>query len=280
MHESGYERVRKMNADTFGGNAAIFPEFFRPFQVPELVRLGRDFDGGYLVDKRSVKDADCLVGIGIGDDWSFEKDFRSRSRSPIIAIDATTSKWMFVRRHCRDSVKGFVKGLVGREVRFDPRRHKALLKDYGEFFRNENRHVRKYVAGVRDSKHITIDDIVDGLLPQDCGRFLLKIDIEGEEYGILDDIRAVSGRLTGLVMEFHDVPRRIDEISGFLARLPLSLCHIHCNNFCGTIERGLPQAIELSLTAHSVSGAHVEALPNALDQPNLPHRSEIGIAFE
>ena len=272
-----------MNSDRLGGNAAILPGFLRPFQVPELIRLGRDFDGGYLADERSVNCADCLVSIGIDDDWSFEKDFKSRSQSPVIAVDATTSRWLFIRRHCRNSVKGFVKGLVGREVRFDPRRNKALLKllkDYSEFFQNDNCHVRKYVAGVRDSRRITVDDIVNGMLPQDCGRFLLKIDIEGGEYGILDDICAVSGRLTGLVMEFHDVPRRVDDIRRFLERLPLSLCHVHCNNFCQTIEHGLPQAIELSLTAHGVGGACVEALPNALDQPNLPHLPEIGIAFE
>lgn len=280
MHESGRERVRKMNADTLSKNAVILPEFFRPFEVPELVRLGRDFDGGYLVDERSVKNADCLVSIGIYDDWSFEKDFKSKSQSPIIAVDATTSRWLFIRRYWRESLKSFLKELVGRKNRDDPRRHKVLLKDYGEFFRNDNRHVRKYVAGVRDSKHITIDDIVNGLLPKDCSRFFLKIDIEGDEYGILDDIRAVSGRLTGLVMEFHDVPRRIDEISGFLARLPLSLCHVHCNNYGGVSDRGLPEAIELSFTPHEVGGARVEALPDALDQPNLPHLSEIGIAFE
>ena len=269
-----------MNSDRLDGNATILPGFLRPFQVPELVRLGRDFDGGYLVDERSVNEADCLVSIGIGDDWSFEKDFRSRSRSPIIAIDATTSRWMFIRRRCRDSVKGFVKRLVGREIRFDPRRHTALLKDYGEFFRNSNLHVRKYVGGVRDSKHITFDDIVDGLLPKDCSRFFLKIDIEGDEYGILNDIRAVSDTLTGLVMEFHDVPGRVDEIRRFLADLPLSLCHVHCNNYGGISDRGLPEAVELSFTAHEVGGACVVALPSALDSPNAPHLPEIGISFE
>lgn len=260
---------------------AVLPGFLRPYRIPELVRLGRDFDGGYLVDNRCIGDAGCVVSIGISDDWSFEKGFRSRSRSPIVAVDATTSRWLFTRRYCRESIKSFLKGLVGRKNRDDPRRHKELLKDYGEFFRNDNnRHIRKYVAGTRDSKHITIDDIVSGLLPQDCCRILLKIDIEGGEYGILDDIRAVSGRLTGLVMEFHDVPSRIDEIGGFLTDLPLSLCHIHCNNYGTISDRGLPEAIELSFTAHGVGGARVEALPGALDRPNSPHLPEIEIAFE
>ena len=49
-------------------NTAVLPAFFRPQKVPNLVRLGRDFDGGYLIDSRCIGDANCLVSIGINDD--------------------------------------------------------------------------------------------------------------------------------------------------------------------------------------------------------------------
>ena len=95
-------------------NTAVLPAFFRPRKVPSLVRLGRDFDGGYLIDSRCIGDSDCLVSIGINDDWSFEKDFSSLSQAPIIAIDAKTSRWLFRRRQYREAIKSFVKGLAGR----------------------------------------------------------------------------------------------------------------------------------------------------------------------
>lgn len=259
---------------------AVLPGFLRPLQIPELVRLGRNFDGGYLADRRCIEDAECLVSIGINDDWSFEKDFRTRSQVPIIAIDARTSKWLFRRRQYRETIKSFLKGLVGQKNRSDPRQHKVLLEDYEEFFRNDNRHIRKFVAGVRDRKHITINDVVNGFMPKHCCRFLLKIDIEGAEYGILDDILGVSSRLDGLVMEFHDVGERIDEIGVFIAKLPLRLCHVHCNNYGRVDDRGLPEAIELSFTAREVIGTHVVELPNVLDRRNSPHLPEIRIAFE
>ena len=199
-------------------NTAVLPAFFRPQKVPNLVRLGRDFDGGYLIDSRCIGDANCLVSIGINDDWSFEKDFSSLSQAPIIAIDAKTSRWLFRRRQYREAIKSFMKGLAGRKNRSDPRQHKALLKDYDEFFRDENRHIRKFVSSANDAKHITINEVVDSLMPNHHRHFLLKIDIEGAEYGILNDICGISRRLVGLVMEFHDVTKRIDEIEAFMAR--------------------------------------------------------------
>ena len=261
-------------------NTAVLPAFFRPQKVPNLVRLGRDFDGGYLIDSRCIGDANCLVSIGINDDWSFEKDFSSLSQAPIIAIDAKTSRWLFRRRQYREAIKSFLKGLAGRKNRSDPRQHKALLKDYDEFFRNEKRHIRKFVSSANDAKHITINEVVNSLMPSHHSRFLLKIDIEGAEYGILNDICGIYRRLVGLVMEFHDVAKRIDEIEAFMARLPLNLCHVHCNNYGKIGDRGLPEAIELSFTACKTCDTQVVELPHFLDRSNSPHLPEIQIVFE
>ena len=74
------------------------------------------------------------------------------------------------------------------------------------------------MSSANDAKHITINEVMNSLMPSHHSRFLLKIDIEGAEYGILNDICGISRRLVGLVMEFHDVAKRIDEIEAFMAR--------------------------------------------------------------
>ena len=40
-----------------------------------LIRLGREADGGYVVDKNVVQNTDYLVSFGLGSDWSFELDY-------------------------------------------------------------------------------------------------------------------------------------------------------------------------------------------------------------
>ena len=136
------------------------------------------------------------------------------------------------------------------------------------------------MASANDAKHITISEVVNRFIPNHHRRFLLKIDIEGAEYGILNDICGISGRLVGLVMEFHEVAERIDEIEAFMARLPLNLCHVHCNNYGKIDDRGLPEAIELSFTACKAWDTHLVELPNVLDRSNSPYLPEIQIAFE
>ena len=42
----------------------------------DLVRIGRNNDGGYLVSKSDIEKSDVLIGLGINDDWSFERNFK------------------------------------------------------------------------------------------------------------------------------------------------------------------------------------------------------------
>ena len=46
-----------------------------PVYVKDKVRLGRDYDGGYIVHPESVRGTKHLLSFGIRDDWSFEEDF-------------------------------------------------------------------------------------------------------------------------------------------------------------------------------------------------------------
>lgn len=50
------------------------PSFFKLYSVEDLIRLGKDNDGGYLVTRSSILKATVLVSLGINDDWSFERD--------------------------------------------------------------------------------------------------------------------------------------------------------------------------------------------------------------
>ena len=64
------------------------PILFKPNKKYSLVRVGRDFDGGYLVGKDTILNSDTLVSFGINDDWSFERDFKNiNSETKVICYD-------------------------------------------------------------------------------------------------------------------------------------------------------------------------------------------------
>jgi hypothetical protein len=63
------------------------PRILKPFYCKELVRLGKDYDGGYLVNHSDVVATTRLLSLGIGTDNSFEVDFLSQNPCQIDAYD-------------------------------------------------------------------------------------------------------------------------------------------------------------------------------------------------
>ena len=47
--------------------------YLRPFDEPNLIRLGKKNDGGYVVSKKSLESGNCLLTFGMCNEWSFEE---------------------------------------------------------------------------------------------------------------------------------------------------------------------------------------------------------------
>jgi hypothetical protein len=73
----------------------MLPLFLRPLKGADLVRIDRDNDGRYLVDKRSIISAEFLLGFGMYDDWSFEKNFTLYVDVPVVVFDPRWDKTFF-----------------------------------------------------------------------------------------------------------------------------------------------------------------------------------------
>lgn len=46
-----------------------------PIAGHDLVRLGGNNDGGYVIAKESIDSSNFLIAMGISADWSFEESF-------------------------------------------------------------------------------------------------------------------------------------------------------------------------------------------------------------
>ena len=69
--------------------SVTLPKYFQPFYCSDLVRFGKDNDGGYLINKQDVLNTNYLVSLGIGDDWSFEKQFTDTQDCYLTAYDSS-----------------------------------------------------------------------------------------------------------------------------------------------------------------------------------------------
>ena len=52
------------------------PNILKPKNNYQLMRLGKNNDGGYLIGKKSVTNSKNLISFGIADDWTFEDHFQ------------------------------------------------------------------------------------------------------------------------------------------------------------------------------------------------------------
>ena len=151
--------------------------------------------------------------------------------------------------------------------------------DYVRYFKGSNKHIKKFIGKDEKDHHVSINTIAKEIVPSNIKNLFFKIDIEGSEYQVLDDLVAISNRITGLVIEFHEVDLYIDQIKSFIERFPLNLCHMHCNNYAPLTESSTPQSIEATFTNFDVENNYVEDLPISMDQPNKAGEEDYSISF-
>jgi hypothetical protein len=248
---------------------AQLPSFFS-FNTPnDLIRIGRNFDGGYLVSKSDIDRSEILIGLGINDDWSFEEDFLHRKKVDVFAYDASVNERYFFKQLIKSVIRIDNIKLLGHWL-------KVILK-YRRFFSQKNvRHIQKFVGLNSENKsYCTFEDVLNKI---DNDKIFLKIDIEGSEYRFLDDIVKNEDRITGMVIEFHDCDIHLQEIEGFINKFSLKLVHIHANNFSPIRkDDDLPLVLELTFSKYADTFEKIK-LPHQLDMRNNKYFSEVEIS--
>lgn len=250
---------------------ARLPNFFSFKSSNDLVRLGRDHDGGYLVSKSDIEKSDLLIGLGICDDWSFEEDFLSRKEIGLYAYDGSVNQKYFLKQIIKSLVRIDHPAAVLRWVK--------TLVSYRQFFSKQNVfHIEKFVGlNSADKSHCTFLEVLNQTDHQDI---FLKIDIEGSEYRFLDDLVASESRISGLVIELHDCDIHLARIEKFITEFGLKLVHVHANNYAPK-RSGDDLVLVLELTFSKYGEvSDVTHLPHKLDMPNDKHQVEIELVID
>lgn len=238
------------------------PRWLAPIGEFHLVRLGRDRDGGYLVDSRDVADAEVLVSLGVNDDWSFEADFVSHNAVPVHAFDGTIDQKILGKRLIKSVLSGQ-----------DVKHRFSAWRDYGKFFSGSRSHHKKMVGLEGTQGFLSMQEIFDGYANENA---FLKIDIEGWEYRVLDSIVKNAHRLTGLVIEFHNVDLHGRVLKEFVDSLPLRIAHVHRNTYAPVSDGGVPLVLEVSFSAQQPTSVRTVQLPHPLDKPSSPDHEQSG----
>jgi outer membrane protein assembly factor BamB len=114
----------------------------------DLVRVGSEFDGGYVVPATILAGCDGILGLGIHADWSFEEQALARmaARRADLYDPTTTLPWLW--RRAPWGVVRIVGGLLsGKAQRVaDGRARLSAPWRYSRFFEGAVRHVKAFIG--------------------------------------------------------------------------------------------------------------------------------------
>lgn len=174
-------------------------EALRVYNVhsPKL-RLGQANDGGYIVNDILLQNSTRLVTAGIGGDDGFEGMWYAKTKTPVEMYDGS--------HPCS-----------------------SMCVSYPDKINKEIFYIRQNIG--YEEGNIPLNVIIDGKK-----NALLKVDIEGAEYNIFDNVNLTD--VSGLILEVHELNagHRLDKLIKMITETfsSLLLFHVHGNNWGGT----------------------------------------------
>lgn len=217
------------------------PKIFEPFYCNDLVRLGKQNDGGYLVNIEDVKKTSRLISFGVGDDTSFEEDFIKVNSCVVDAYDGTIEQIPPFFQHDNYTLHH---SNIGHGI--DKKRLCDVLSAP-----DENLFLKCDIEG---AEYQILDELIVHS-SKFCGMALEFHDIY--EYPLFN------------------------LLSNFISKIDQKLIHIHLNNwsYLETPTGYLPGCVELSFSSSKNISLSPVILPHDLDSPNAPMRDEFRILF-
>ena len=210
------------------------------------IRIGSKSDGGYVIRERDIDLIEKIISFGMGnnhEDWSFEQEFLKKKKVEIIFYDHTVS------------IKNYISNIFMNLRRFLKLRYtfKDLTKSvinlikYVKFIRiNEIKHFQKKITFIpkfysEKNPKVILDNLVSN-------KILLKIDIEGSEYEIIDEILKCEDKIVCILIEFHNINAVEELFEKKIKNLKtkFEIIHLHGNNHDGTLDSNLPITLEIT----------------------------------
>jgi len=219
--------------------------YLRPIKINNLFRVGNNTDGGYVVPSKTFQQIDSILSFGLGDNFSFEQHaLILNNKLNIIVYDHTVNIFYFFRKFLK-SIKRifyFKSNLVNILNKF------TTLLNYTLFFliNKKAQHIHnKIVKKIYFSNESNLKSVFNDSKGKN---FLVKIDIEGDEYKIISDINNFSKKIHILIIEFHnlDKKRKLFKNSIIFLKNFFNIIHIHGNNYCSLCKDKFPEVVEFT----------------------------------
>jgi hypothetical protein len=256
--------------------------YLRPFKIGALFRIGDKADGGYVVPCSQFKNIDCIISLGLGDNFSFESHALKLNRKLNIAIYDHTINYSYFFFKIYKSIKRI---FYFKSNLFSIYNRIVILIRYFLFFKKIN--IIHFKNKVTDNpKKINEVDLSSIILKESKKKILLKIDIEGDEYKILNSIKSYKNIIHILIVEFHNLDKKRILFKKYILSLKnfFNIVHIHGNNSAPLCLDNLPSVLELTFVNKKIyklnKKIYLKSFPiKNLDFPNFNLKEDYSLNF-
>ena len=159
--------------------------------------IGTDY-GGWMINTDLVPPGSTIISAGVGEDISFDNFLIKKKNCQVIGIDPTPKSHNFIEK--LNPMNNFV--LIKKAL-------SAVNDDLVEIYRNKNPdHVSESIL----SKHQAVKNYdyyysetvsLNFLLEKYKNVSVIKMDVEGSEYEIIDNLKEVPETVRQICVEFH-----------------------------------------------------------------------------
>lgn len=231
--------------------------WLQPYDVKDLIRIGRDRDGGYLTTQRAVDAAETLLAMGLGPEWSFEQRWKELFPRHTVHIYDGTNPMEFYSPEEISAYRAFFNGVC------------AV-------------HHQKNVGATSTSE---IASFAECLANTGCDQVFLKCDIEGAEYEFIPELVKYAKHVTGIVFEMHWCNNNFQRFAQAMQLLntEYKVVHFHGNSYTPNGWYGLTDAMEVSLVRKDLcpeTELRTKVFMPDLDSPSIPNGSEWEYYFD
>ena len=163
-----------------------------------LAHVGPEY-GGHRIDLDLIPEGSTVISAGGGEDISFDLELMRIKGCKIIGIDPTIKSKVFMENHFEAGLGDFVflhKALVPKS------RENEKIKMYvnsnpDHVSDSELSHHRAASANFYEAETVTLDELLETYTDVS----LIKLDIEGSEYGVVEEMPETD--VPQMCIEFH-----------------------------------------------------------------------------
>ncbi len=263
----------------------ILPNFYNfllPKQTKNLSRFGINKDGGYVVDMKVMENINYFISFGMGDEFTFEQQFLKMNKKNFVEIyDHSIGHLYFIT----PIIKSFRRFVTFRKNLNDLF---YFIKKYFNFlfFINHPRVEMRKLKITEKVKFKNEKNVREVFLNTKDKKLGLKIDIEGDEYKILEEVNNNHDSINILIVEFHNIEKEKDLFFSMISKLKknFDILHLHGNNHDKILSDGFPNVAEVTFLNKKNNSSYTNTFKSFplknLDFPNNPNLPDIEFEFE